>query len=583
MNNNMLFIQRVYNRLLADVCSISGVSLDAPSEITYDWAYIDGPKLDKQLLRYIEGDEIVLDYPEWLAPLFEVFLKKEDPIVLRCIRQLLTFCYKTEQQPNDRQLEEAIVAFQDTEEGCDCWTASFASNHQYDHTHAAARRIVGSICYRINWSEITPSHGPGGVFPSRRPVDKSRFTTLYASIIEKYPYDQYYCALPNYWVDTMVKNRTGPLQELDCIVAKLVAVPKDSRGPRLICVHPTEAIWIQQGQRRLLERSIKSHPLTKGKISFTDQTVNGKLALQSSITKEFCTLDLKEASDRISCTLVRSLFGDYTYGQISCARATHVLMPDGRAVPLRKWAPMGNALCFPVESLIFFSLVVAGIRSQYGVNCTEVFVFGDDIIFPTRYHSGVIRVLAANGLVPNASKTFHRGFFRESCGVDAYKGVDVTPLRLRRDNVITLDCLVSICDLALRARLHGYEQCASFLYKEVRRRLREAGIYMPISNSPTCGGFYEYQNIPYAELILREPTLFYHKAWQRTVVRRMAVTGQQLVVRTGEWYHLQDSLLRLERKFRFAEDQCTGSDRPTEYAVPYRTRLQYGWADCVVT
>jgi hypothetical protein len=33
----------------------------------------------------------------------------------------------------------------------------------------------------------------------------------------------------------------------DIIEAKLIAVPKDSRGPRLICVHPAESIWIQQG------------------------------------------------------------------------------------------------------------------------------------------------------------------------------------------------------------------------------------------------------------------------------------------------------------------------------------------------
>jgi len=153
-------------------------------------------------------------------------------------------------------------------------------------------------------------------------------------------------------------------------------------------VHPAESIWIQQGQRQLLESRIESHPLTKGKIAFTDQTVNGKLALSSSKTREFCTLDLREASDRISCSLVKALFGPHTYEWMSCSRATHVKLLDGRVIELKKWAPMGNALCFPVESLVFFSLVVAGIRSHYGENCNDVYVFGDDIIFPSKYHNG---------------------------------------------------------------------------------------------------------------------------------------------------------------------------------------------------
>lgn len=310
-----------------------------------------------------------------------------------------------------------------------------------------------------------------------------------------------------------------------------------------------------------------------------DQTVNGKLALQASKSREFVTLDLKEASDRVSCALVQSLFGDYAYGWLSCSRADSVQLLSGRIIKLKKWAPMGNALCFPVESLVFFSLVVAGIRSHYGENCNDVYVFGDDIIYPSRYHDGVITTLITYGLIPNGGKTFNKGFFRESCGIDAYKGTDITPLRLRKDNVNSLSAIESQLSLAHRLRQKGFDRVASFLYKSCRRQLNEHwGIYLPISNSLDNAGFFEYQNIPFAELLLREPSIRFHGSWHRWGAKRWAATGQQHAVHYGDWYHLQDSLLRLERKFqrsRIGDD--APSDRGTEYAFPRRTRLECGW------
>lgn len=577
MNINM-FVSTTYNRLLADVRDKIGVSLDAPDCVSYEWAYVDGPKLDKQVLDYLEGRRLTVDLPEWLIPLWCEFVRKDDPVLLRYLRQLLVFCYKTEQQPTDEQLRNAQEGFEETEAGITVWDSCFSSN-SHGVTLASARRIVGSIIYRINWSKITPSHGPGSVFPNRAPCEKSNFRTLYDSIVAKYPYDQYFCGLPNYWVDCMVHEKYGSLSSSVDIVSKLVAVPKDSRGPRLICVHPAEAIWIQQGQRRLLEARITSHPFTRGRINFTDQTVNGKLALSSSLSREYLTLDLKEASDRVSSLLVRSLFGDYAYDWISCSRANKVKLLDGRVIELKKWAPMGNALCFPIESLVFFSLVVAGIETHYGhKDCNDVYVFGDDIIFPQEYKEGVITTLVRFGLIPNISKTFSAGFFRESCGVEAYKGVDVTPIRLRKDNVDSLSSIVSICDLALRARLQGYDRCAAFLYSEIRSRLWQRGINLPISNQVHNGGFFEYQNIPFTEVILREPSLRYLKKWQRWTSQNWLVTGKQIAIRTGGWYHLQDSLIRIGYSYASqAIGSDTPSDRGTEYAVPRRTQLTRGW------
>jgi hypothetical protein len=372
----------------------------------------------------------------------------------------------------------------------------------------------------------------------------------------------------------MVHEHSGKLQEDPMVIAKLVCVPKDSRGPRLICVHPKEAVWIQLGLAKKLEAQISSHRLTAGRINFTDQTVNANIALLSSKSQRFTTLDLKEASDRMSCELVRHLFGDWLYAIISCTRAECIKLLDGRVIPLQKWAPMGNGLTFPVQSLVFWSLVRAGISTHYGVSCDEVYVFGDDIAFPSEYTEGAIGGLVMAGLVPNMAKTFSKGFFRESCGTDAFKGVSVTPLRMRAGDIVTLKHIVSTLDLAKRLRLAGYEQCASFLYRVVRSTLEKRRLALPITNNPECQALSEYRNISFTDLLRVNPRVKFNKKIHQWGQWANLVSGKLMRPAKHDWYHVQDSLLSLTR------NGAEIRDRGTEYPIPYRIQLTYGWTSC---
>jgi hypothetical protein len=571
MNIHMSMLIDAYDRLLADIRDLSGLPLGAPDEITYEWVLKEGPKLEKHCLAYIEGRELEQPvFPEWLKPLWDAFILKKDGRLLRLVRQALLFCYKAEYEPTHEQLKEAQASFEETDSSCGVWTSAFKGTVPTTLLRSA-RRIVGRVIYRIDWKEIEPNHGPGAVYPPCNPDEKTRFLTLYSSIQREYPYDQYLWSLPSFWEDIMVYERSGRIKESDDIIAKLVAVPKDSRGPRIICVHPKEAIWIQQGQRLKLEAAINASPITRGRINFTDQTVNGKLAMSSSSTGRLATLDLKEASDRISCELVRYLFGDYVYNIISCARANKVKLLDGRVMVLEKWAPMGNCLTFPVQSLVFFSVVQAGIRSRYGVSCDDIYVFGDDILFPSIYYDGVVAALASIGCVPNVAKTFYRGLFRESCGVDAYNGIDVTPLRMKKISVDTPQDALATVSLAKRLRLQKFERCSSLLYSYVSRRYGR----LPLCNNPDASGLMEYVEHDLGWLMLNEPKLrFCNKTHQHRVPCRH-VTGDTFIPGSGDWYHLHDSLRGISRKGNAI------SDIGTEYPVPYRTRLTYGWADCL--
>jgi hypothetical protein len=584
-------IVSIWKRLLADIRVKTGVSLDAPVDISYEWILNEGPKLDKEVLQYLEGRSDFVRLPDWLMPLWGSFIISDDPQLLKYLRIVLVFCYKAEHEPNDEQLKAAQAAFEETEASVALWEDNFERNcHTYSPLLTSARQIVGQVIYKIDWSDVVPNHGPGGIFPTRLPRDKSRFRTLYRPIIEKYPFDQYYCGIPSFWYKVLVEE-DGLLSVEDDILCKLTAVPKDSRGPRLICVHPAEAIWIQQGQRRILENAICKSPVTRGFINFEDQTINGQLALRSSLTRKFCSLDLKDASDRISRRLVRYLFGDFAYDWISCSRASSIQLLDGRVVELKKWAPMGNALTFPIESLVFFSLVHAGIRSIHGETCDEIYVFGDDILFPTRFYDGALYGLVSAGLVPNESKTFKRGSFRESCGVDAYKGVDITPLRIRKWDTRRLEGLVSMQDLAKRLRLAGYWSCSTYIYDMIRHSMeKKFRKKYPKTNNPNCGGLAEYVDEGLVTLRKQQSYRFWSDC-QIPGIRTPMVRSRVHTITVGDWYHLQDSLLRIERFYRGYSDvvfwddslqEFSFSDRGTEYPIPYRVQLEYGWTQLLI-
>jgi hypothetical protein len=97
---------------------------------------------------------------------------------------------------------------------------------------------------------------------------------------------------------------------------------------------------------------------------------------------------------------------------------------------------MGSALTFPVQSIVF-AILAAGYGSyhtgeSYRKCLRRIRVFGDDIIVPGEWVDGFSSLLETLYLKVNRDKTYSRGFFRESCGMDAYRGYDVTPGYLRQ-------------------------------------------------------------------------------------------------------------------------------------------------------
>jgi hypothetical protein len=176
-------------------------------------------------------------------------------------------------------------------------------------------------------------------------------------------------------------------------------------------------MFIQKGlQRKLYEFTEKGHSPARGYINFTNQEVNQRLAYEGSIHGDFATIDLKDASDLVPWDLVKMLTPPDWYAALAATRTDFVQI-QGRDHPVKKYAPMGSALCFPIEAFVFWS--IAKTVSPW------VYVYGDDIICPTNRVHDVITALESYGLIVNRSKSLYTGHFRESCGGDYYKGLNI--------------------------------------------------------------------------------------------------------------------------------------------------------------
>ncbi len=205
--------------------------------------------------------------------------------------------------------------------------------------------------------------------------------------------------------------------------SKLCSVPKDESRRRVICTEPTLNMFFQLGAKEHLESCLrKSH-----NIDFSNQQeINRSLAREGSRSLRFVTLDLKDASDRISLQLCKTVLPPWLYNLLMAIRSpsTNVYSKD---VELNMISTMGNGTTFPLMTSILSCVVrsvyqINGINPKNGVNYA---VFGDDIICLTDLHQEVIDSVEALGFIINIDKSCLSGHFRESCGGDYLKGFDV--------------------------------------------------------------------------------------------------------------------------------------------------------------
>jgi hypothetical protein len=175
-----------------------------------------------------------------------------------------------------------------------------------------------------------------------------------------------------------------------------------------------------------------------------DQGPNQALAQQGSLHGDLATLDLSEASDRVSNQLVRTLLSDHPelQGAVEACRSRKADVPGHGVIRLSKFASMGSALCFPFEAMVFLTICLVGIERELNTRFTkksditrflgQVRIYGDDIIVPVDTVHSVVLTLESFGARVGQSKSFWIGKFRESCGKEYYDGHDVSIVKVRR-------------------------------------------------------------------------------------------------------------------------------------------------------
>jgi hypothetical protein len=218
-------------------------------------------------------------------------------------------------------------------------------------------------------------------------------------------------------------------------------------------------------------------------IHFRDQRFNQALAKEASHTQSHATIDLSSASDRLSLWVVERAFRrnpDMIRALHSC-RTRWVVNTIDRKSPrfhrLRKFACMGSACTFPVQSYVFAMIAIASLLHSRGDVVSqrnirrasqEVLVFGDDMIVPTDSADTLQGLLDYLGLKVNRNKTFVTGRFRESCGVDAYDGHDVTPTYSNAiPDVSRPESIVSCVETHNNFFSRGYYHVADYVRKTV--------------------------------------------------------------------------------------------------------------------
>ena len=308
------------------------------------------------------------------------------------------------------------------------------------------RAVVHSFNLDLDLSDFWPKHGPGfvaekGVFGSvaktyRIRMDKKLDRAFHTGMFAKM------AGLDVRWASLLDESTWYDDQVSTVPISRMKFVPKDMKTARTICMEPAVYMFFQQGLMRCLISAINRSPLGKF-IRLDDQGYNRGLASWGSISHSLDCIDLSSASDTVSVDLVRKIFPSKLLYYLLATRTSSVVDVEGKIRNTKKFAPMGSALCFPVECIIFAAaVIVAGIQEvapetppqKYSIarylryNFEDMGVYGDDIVCDSRISHTLTHTLGELGFEVNTSKSsFGDQCFRESCGGYYSNGGDITP------------------------------------------------------------------------------------------------------------------------------------------------------------
>lgn len=431
----------------------------------------------------------------------------ENPCVdsIRAIRQLTLMFGKISLPCSDARVRKAMRGYVECEHDVVVHDSTLGGANYLDFLRIAGLlfdRTLSEVDHKVFHGEVRPKHGPGSTADRLRGNAKYRQWEWPERLSEEFSHR-----------DFLVPDRSYDLWDLDIVEpgrerpVRIVPVPKTLKTPRIIAIEPTAMMYVQQGLYELILESLQRNKTLSRMIGFDDQTPNQRMAQEGSREGTLATLDLSEASDRVSNQHVLGLLASapsLSDGVQAC-RSTKADVPGEGVIPLSKFASMGSALTFPLEAMVFTTLIFLGIERELRAPLcwrdvkhfsSTVRVYGDDIIIPVEYVQSVIRALEDFGLKVNESKSFWDGKFRESCGREYYDGEDVSIVRVREVFPVSRKDAIGVISLvSLRNQLYlaGMWQTVRWLDERIRELIHYFPTVLPSSPIQGRHSFLGYQ------------------------------------------------------------------------------------------
>jgi len=295
----------------------------------------------------------------------------------------------------------------------------------------------------VYWGRLVPKHGPGAVADKLTSNGKWNQRSWPARLQEFFPWSEFLSVNHKEINLSDVRKGLNIVEPGSELPVRVITVPKTLKTPRIIAIEPTAMQYAQQSLFCVILDAVKEDGFLYRTVGFDDQDPNRDLARYGSLSGELATLDLSEASDRVSNQHVLDMLGDWPHlnGAVQACRSRKADVDGHGVIRLAKFASMGSALCFPIEAMVFLTVIFLGIERELSAPLSReiairdflgrVRVFGDDLIVPVDFVLSVINELETFGFRVNVGKSFWTGRFRESCGREYYDGVDVSIVRIR--------------------------------------------------------------------------------------------------------------------------------------------------------
>lgn len=270
------------------------------------------------------------------------------------------------------------------------------------------------------------------------------------------------------------------------------AVPKSYKTPRIIAESTAYMQYYQQGLRRIATQRLGSSPWA-ALIKLKDQSINQEWARLGSIEGSYSTIDLSSASDSISRYLAEQIIDRDWFRLLDKWNAATIVayIRDPKTMKKKKveypryiFQLSGSGSTFVLESIIFLAIALVatevcdvfnGTFNDWGKRRKKGSMllprtFGDDLIVDSRVFDTLCDILGLLGFTVNSEKSFGiQSDYRESCGSEWYKGMDMSTRYFPRKSLDPskpefLESLIS-----LQHRLYGLELTEEWLYAYIER------------------------------------------------------------------------------------------------------------------